>query len=192
LPRGTAYLRDHRRRCKWNHAKFQPGFMFGPCPSLVPVGSHENGGVLDPGAHAERRTVRGIRSCARTLRRASSISFAVKRPCCFSQNSIAAKPARRRSASRAAFVIQAETLTLSRAAAARMSSCMSGAIVIASLGDGLPRGIQSIPLKYHTALTRTPRPSRSANRCQHPAIGQPVTFRDQRDSFDECYYLVTL
>jgi hypothetical protein len=94
--------------------------VLGPGPPLVSIGCNENGSVIDDGAHAGRRTVRDVRNCARTLRRASSISSPVNGPCCFSHKATAAKPARLRSASRAALVIHAETLTRSRAAAARM------------------------------------------------------------------------
>src|SRR5262249_57903188 len=108
----------HGRGTQWNTAKFQTGLVFRPRPPLVSVGGHEDGGVVNDSAHAERRTVRGVRSCARTLRRASFISSAVRRPCCLSHWAIAAKPARLCRASRAAMVIHAETLTPSRAAAA--------------------------------------------------------------------------
>jgi len=140
-----ADLGNHRRGNQRNNAMFQAGLVFSPCSPLVSIGGHENGGVIDDGAHAERRTVRDVRSSARTLRRASFISSVVKRPCCFSHSATAAKPARRCSAWRAAAVIQAETLTPSRAAAARMFWWMSGSIVMVSFGDGLPRGIQKYP-----------------------------------------------
>jgi hypothetical protein len=117
---GPADLGDNGRWNQWNHAKFQAGLVFGPSPPLVSIGSNQNGGVIDGGAHAGRRTVRDVRNCARTLRRASSISSAVNGPCRFSHKATAARPARLRSASRAAPVIHAETLTPSRAAAARM------------------------------------------------------------------------
>jgi len=89
---GPADLNDHRRGNQRNYARFQTDLVFSPRPALVSVG--------------------GVRSCARTLRRASAISSGVKRPCCFSHSSTAARPARRLSASRAAVVIQAETLAL--------------------------------------------------------------------------------
>jgi len=114
-----ADLGDNGRWNQWNNAKFQAGLVFSPGPPLVSIGCNENGGVIDDGAHAGRRTVRGVRNCARTLRRASSISSAVNGPCCFSHKATATRPARLRSASRAALVIHAETLTPSRAAAAR-------------------------------------------------------------------------
>jgi len=95
LLRGPADLGDHGRRNQWNNAKFQTDLVFSPRPSLVSIGGHENGGVVDDGAHAGRRTLRDVRSCARTLRRASFISSAVKRPCCSSHIATAAKPARR-------------------------------------------------------------------------------------------------
>lgn len=95
---------------------------FNRTPPSQAIGGDENGGVVDHPVHAGRRTVREVRSCARTVRRASFISSVVRRPCCFSHSATALKPARRCSASRAAAVIQAETLTPSRAAAARMSS----------------------------------------------------------------------
>ena len=117
-----ANLGDYRRWNQRNNAKFQTGFVFGPCPPFVSIGSHENGGVVDNGAHVGRRTVRDVWSCERTARRASSISSALKRPCCSSHWETAARPARRCYASRAATVIQADTLTPSRAAAARISS----------------------------------------------------------------------
>ena len=119
---GPADLGDHWRRNQWNNAKFQTDLVFSPCSPLVFIGGHENGVVVDNGAHAGCRPVRDARSCARTLRRASFISSVVRRPCCFSHSATAAKPARRRNASRAAAVIQAETLIPSRAAAARMLS----------------------------------------------------------------------
>jgi hypothetical protein len=117
---GPADLGDNRRRNEWNNAQVQADLVFSPRPPLVSIGSHENGGVINDGAHAGRRTVRDVRNCTRTLRPASSISSAVNGPCCFSHEATAAKPARLRSASRAALVIHAETLTPSRAAAARM------------------------------------------------------------------------
>ena len=66
---GPADLGDHRRRNKRNNAKFQTGLVFSPCPPLVSIRGHENGGVVNNGAHAGRRTVR-VRIWARTLRRA--------------------------------------------------------------------------------------------------------------------------
>jgi hypothetical protein len=36
--------------------------VFSPCSPVVSIGGHENGGVIDDGAHAERRTVRAVRS----------------------------------------------------------------------------------------------------------------------------------
>ena len=116
---GTADLGDNGRRNQWNNAQFQADLVFSPSPPLVSIGCNENGGVIDDGAHAWRRTVRDVRNCARTVWRAFSISSAVNGPCCFSHKATAAKPARLRSASRAALVIHAETLTPSRAAAAR-------------------------------------------------------------------------
>jgi hypothetical protein len=47
LLRGPAYLGDHRRRNQWNNAKFQTGFVFSPRPTLVPIGGHENRGIVD-------------------------------------------------------------------------------------------------------------------------------------------------
>jgi hypothetical protein len=116
---GPADLGDNGRRNQWSNAQFQADLVFSPSPPLVSIGCHENGSIIDDGAHAGRRTLRGVRNCARTLRRASSISSAVNCPCCFSHKATAAKPARLRSASRAALVIHAETLTPSRAAARR-------------------------------------------------------------------------
>jgi len=101
-----ADLGDDRRRCQRNNAKFQTGLVFSPRRSIVSIPRHENGSVVDNGAHAGRRTFRDIRSCSRTLRRASIISSALKGPCCLSHAATAAKPARRCSASRAAPVIR--------------------------------------------------------------------------------------
>jgi len=115
-----ADLGDNRRGNQWNNAQFQAGLVFSPSSALVSIGCNKDRGVIDDGAHAGRRTARDARNCARTLRRASSISSPVNGPCCFSHEATAAKPARLRNASRAAPVIHAETLTPSRAAAARM------------------------------------------------------------------------
>ena len=95
LLRGPADLGHHGRGNQWNKAKFQTDLVFSPRPSLVSIGGHENGGIVDNGAHAGRRAVRDVRSCARTLRRASFISSAVKRPCSSSHRATAARPARR-------------------------------------------------------------------------------------------------
>lgn len=119
---GPADLGDHWCRNQWNNAQFQTDLVFSPSSPLIFIGGHENGDVVDNSTHAGRRTVRDARSCARTLRRASFISSVVRRPYCFSHSATAAKPARCRSASRAAAVIHAETLTPSRAAARRMLS----------------------------------------------------------------------
>ncbi len=121
LLRRPADLSQYRSRDQRNYAKFQSRFVFCPDTPVIPVRCHENGSIVENAAHAKRRTVR-FGSCARTLRRASSISSGVKGPCCFSQSDTAAKPARRCKATRAAWVIQAETLTLSRMAAASISS----------------------------------------------------------------------
>ncbi|MCX6627927.1 MAG: hypothetical protein NTW28_09900 [Candidatus Solibacter sp.] len=59
---GPADLGDHRRGNQWNKAKFQTGLVFSPCSPLVSIGSNENGGVINDGAHAERGTVRDVRS----------------------------------------------------------------------------------------------------------------------------------
>jgi hypothetical protein len=121
VPIDPVALRRRKSRELWN-ANFQTGLMFSPRPPFVSIGGHENGGVIDDGTHAGRRIVRDVRSCACTFRRACFISSVVRRPCCFSHRAMAAKPALRCSASRAAIVIQAETLTPSRAAATRMFS----------------------------------------------------------------------
>ena len=91
----SAHLGDDRSRNRRNNAKFQARLVFCPYAPVGPIRRHENGSVVNNGAHAGRRTVRAALSCARTLRRASSISFALKRPCCFSHSATAAKPARR-------------------------------------------------------------------------------------------------
>ena len=115
-----ADLGDDGRGNQRNNAKLQTRLMFRPSPPIVPVRRHEYGSVVDDRAHAGRRTFRGVCSCARTLRRASIISSALNDPRRFSHSATAAKPARRCSASRAALVIQADMLTRSRSAAARI------------------------------------------------------------------------
>ena len=55
-------LGDHRRGNKWDNTKFQTGLVFSPCSPLVSIGRHENGGVIEDGAHAERRTARDVPS----------------------------------------------------------------------------------------------------------------------------------
>ena len=59
---GPADLGDNGRWNQWTNAKFQAALVFSPSPPLVSIGCNENGGVIDDGAHAERRTVRDIRS----------------------------------------------------------------------------------------------------------------------------------
>ena len=59
---GPADLGDHRRGNQWNNAKFQTGLVFSPRSPLVSIGGYENGRVIDDVAHAERRTVREVRS----------------------------------------------------------------------------------------------------------------------------------
>src|SRR5579884_2796052 len=118
----AADLRDHGRRHERNNAKFQTSLVFCPYPPVISICCYENGGVVDDIAHAGRRTGRAVRSCARTMRRALVISLALNGPCSFSHSAMAAKPARRCNASRAAPVIQAEMLTPSRVAAARTFS----------------------------------------------------------------------
>lgn len=122
LLRRPADLGENRRRNRRNSAEFQTRLVLCPCPPTVPIGRHENGCVVDNAAHAGRRTVRDVLSCAATVRRASSISSALKGPCCFSHSATAAKPALRCNTWRAALVIQAETLTPSRTAATRIFS----------------------------------------------------------------------
>jgi hypothetical protein len=59
---GAADLGDHRRGNQGKDAKFQTGLVFSPYSPLAYIGGHQNGGVVDDGAHAGRRAVRGIRS----------------------------------------------------------------------------------------------------------------------------------
>ena len=117
-----ARLSNHRRRNERDDTEFQTRLMISPRPAVISIGGYQNRRVVHHGVHAGRRTVRGLRSCARILARAWFISSAVKRPCCLSHCATAARPARRRNASRAASVIQAETLTPSRDAARRIFS----------------------------------------------------------------------
>src|SRR5262249_39757891 len=83
-------------------------------------------------------------------RRAASSSSVVRGPLSASHSATAASPDRTRRARRAAAVIHAETLTPSAAAASTTSAWTSGSTVMASLGDGLPRGINEV---YHYGTT---------------------------------------
>jgi len=123
LSRRPAHLGHNRGRNHRNNAKLQTGLVFRPPPPLVSIGGRQKRRIVNKAARAGRRAYEGSRRyCASTLRRASCISSAVNRPCCFSHWATAAKPARRCKASRAARDIQAETLTPSRVAAARRFS----------------------------------------------------------------------
>jgi len=91
---GTADLDDHRRRNKGIRPSSKRALCSAQARRSFLSAATENGGVVDDRAHAGRRTVRDVRSCARKrLRRASFISSAVRRPCCFSHRATAAKPA---------------------------------------------------------------------------------------------------
>ncbi len=144
LPRRSANLRHDWRRGQRDEAEFKTSLVVRPGPAVVAIRRHEDSGGVDETAQAVRPVFRPSPSCDRTLRRASAISFPVNRPCSDSHRATAARPARLARASLAALVIQAETLTPSRAAAARTLSWTSGSTVIASFGDGFPRGMKTI------------------------------------------------
>lgn len=140
----SAHLGDDWCRRRRNDAEFETDPVVGPHNAVVPVRGDEHTRVVD-NAHAERdRCVETTSSAMR--RRAASSSSCVKAPCSFSHSSTPRRPSRTKSARRAAEVIQAETLTPSRAAAAITCACTSASTVIANLGDGFPRGT---PLLYY-------------------------------------------
>src|SRR5260370_36512511 len=86
-------------------------------------------------------------------RRPASSSSVGRGPFSASHSATAARPDRTRKARRAAAVIHAETLTPSAAAALTTSAWTSGSTVMASFGEGLPRGMkQSIPPRYDHRL----------------------------------------
>src|SRR5262249_30238909 len=116
---------------------------------ITSIGRDQRAGVVNDAAHAERRgraARRGRRPDAKRWRAALS-SASVKGPCSASHSATAASPSRILSASLAASVIHAETLTPRRAASASTCAWTSGAIVIASFGEGFPVGIRE--LYYH-------------------------------------------
>ncbi len=144
LSRGPAHLGDNWSSRERHKAEIQAGPMIGPPRAVGAVRCDQGAGVIDD-AHAERFFARAdvALTCETTRWRAAVASASVSAPWSASHSATAASPSRASSAWRAAFVIQAETLTPSAAAAARTRSCTSASTVIANFGDGFPLGVTS-------------------------------------------------
>lgn len=112
--------------------------MISPEGAVIALSRDQRSGVVDHLAHADWRSVAVPVRC-----RACSSSAPVSGPCSASHSATAASPSRTLSARRAAEVIHAETLTPC-AAASMTCWWMSGSTVMASLGDGFPRGIPKL------------------------------------------------
>ncbi len=139
LPSRAAHPGNHGRRRRRRSPDLEADTVIGPNVAIVTLGSDEHARVVDD-AHAERVWAVATTSSA-TRRRAASISASLNAPCSFSHSETARSPSRTRRDRRAAAVIQADTLTPSSAAAATTRAWTSESTVIASLGDGLPRGM---------------------------------------------------
>jgi len=128
--------------------------MVDPEPPIVALGCDERARVVHKATHAERRRriARRGRRLARRRWRAAFNSDSLNGPCSASHSATAANPSRTFRASRAASVSQADTLTPRRAAAARTCAWTSGAIVIASFGEGWPGGIREV---YYRSMIPT-------------------------------------
>jgi hypothetical protein len=148
-------LSDNRRRHHGNDARFKPRPMVSPYRARITIRSDQDGGGVHHRGHADRCSGRS----RPVRRRAASSSSRVKAPFSASHSATATRPSRSLRARRAASVIQAETLTPSACAAATIRAWTSGATVIASLGEGLPRGIAK--LYYHGR--RMPAPTHLAD-----------------------------
>ncbi len=125
----------------WDDAGFEPCAMVGPDVTVVAVGGDQDTGVVD-GGQADR--LRGVASSRATRCRAAAISSGVNAPLMRSHSATAASPSRTTSARRAASVIHADTLTPSWSAALTTRAWTSGSTVMASLGDGFPRGMGQV------------------------------------------------
>lgn len=143
LPAGPTHLGDNRSGRDRHRSELQAGSVVRPNLSIGPIGGDESAGVVDDG-HADRlRARRGAALiCDATRPRAAASSASLNAPCSASHSPTAARPSRMRSARRAAFVIHAETLTPSAAAASTTWSRTSGSTVMASFGDGFPLGMR--------------------------------------------------
>ncbi len=142
LRRRPADLRHHRSRHHRHQSGLQPRPVIRPHLPHVPVRGHKHARVINGRPHADRRSA----SSPLTRRRAAAISAAVSGPCSASHSATATSPSRTSSTRRAASVIHADTLTPSAAAAATTRACTSGSTVMASFGDGFPRGMSQL---YH-------------------------------------------
>jgi hypothetical protein len=151
LAGGTAGLRDDWCGGDRNEPSLKPGAMLSPYGAIATICGNQYAGVVDR-AHAER--LRGAESSSATRWRAAIVSSAVNAPFARSHSATAASPSRTTSARRAASVIQADTLTPSAAAASTSRSWTSGSTVMASFGEGFPRGIPN----YTTAVVGLQQP----------------------------------
>jgi hypothetical protein len=143
LGRRTADLNDNGSRYHRDEACLEPDPVLCPDPARVPIRRDQDRSIVDHRRHADRCSglLRPIR------RRAASSSSGVNAPCSASHSATAIRPSRSLRACLAAAVIQADTLTPSASAAATTRAWTSGSTVMASLGEGLPRGMtQTIPL----------------------------------------------
>ncbi len=142
LRRRAAHLSDNGRGDHGDDTRLQPYPVLRPDGARIAIRGHQDGSVVNHRCHADRCS--GPLTPAR--RRAASSSSRVKTPCSASHSATAMRPSRSLSARLAAAVIQADTLTPSASAAATTRAWTSGSTVIASFGEGLPRGMkQTIP-----------------------------------------------
>jgi hypothetical protein len=117
-----------------------------------------------------------------TRRRAAIISPGVNDPLKRSHSAIAVSPSRTTRARRAASVSQADTLTPSWAVAVTTRSCTSGSIVMASLGDGLPRGKSNCTTSVGERRGRWPPRPEDRNRSSHRASVRARTAKSRARS----------
>lgn len=139
LATGATHLRNDRRSRHGNNTELEAHPMISPHGAIRPISGDQRTGVVDD-RHAERGR-RGLVICEATRARAAASSSSVNDPCSASHSATAARPSRINSSRRAAFVIHADTLTPSAAAASTTRSRTSGSTVIANFGDGFPLGI---------------------------------------------------
>jgi hypothetical protein len=135
-----ADLNDDRGGNHGDDACLQPYSVLCPYAAAVAVRRNQDGSIVNHWRHADRCS--GPRRPMR--RRAASSSSRVSAPCSASHSATAIRPSRSLRACLAAAVIQADTLTPSASAAATTRAWTSGSTVMASLGEGLPRGMKKV------------------------------------------------
>src|SRR5207253_4568558 len=128
------------------HPELEASPMIGPGPPVAPLGGEQGAGVVDQPHAGWAPTV--ATTSPTTRPRAADSSASDKAPWSASHSKMARRPSATSNARRAAAVIQAETLIPSSAAAASTRSWTAGSTVMASLGDGFPRGMAK--LYYHS------------------------------------------